>query len=235
MIVSKIKKPLVLSILFFLPVIFLLFLYPSKHNYTPLDIVKGNVPELNAFTSFEGESVQLEDRLTVLGFFGQNPMEDATLALNLKELVYDKFFGFKRFQVIILLPFDAKTQAQALQKDLNAFAPLEYWTFAFGSETAIKEAYTSLKITTSLNENLASSQVFIIDRERNQRGRLDDRTKTEIETNAPLYSLNSYDVLEVSEIKNKMSEDVRILFTEYRQKRKGKFNSTTRRSQDLKQ
>ena len=138
----------------------------------PLDIVKENIPELKAFKSFEGKSIQLEDRLTVLGFFGQNPMDDATLALNLKELVYDKFFGFKRFQVIILLPFDAKNQAQALQKDLNAFAPLEYWTFAFGSETAIKDAYTNLKISTPLNENLASSQVFIIDRERHQRGKL---------------------------------------------------------------
>ena len=31
-----------------------------------------------------------------------------------------------------------------------------------------------------------------------------------------------------------MSEDMRILFTEYRQKRKGEFNSTVRRANDLK-
>ena len=31
-----------------------------------------------------------------------------------------------------------------------------------------------------------------------------------------------------------MSEDMRILFTEYRQKRKGNFNSTSRRANDLK-
>ena len=37
----------------------------------------------------------------------------------------------------------------------------------------------------------------------------------------------------MAEIKNKMSEDVRILFTEYRQKRKGDFDSTTRRANDL--
>ena len=43
----------------------------------------------------------------------------------------------------------------------------------------------------------------------------------------------SYNVLEVSELKNKMSEDMRILFTEYRQKRKGNFSSTTRRAEDL--
>ena len=38
-----------------------------------------------------------------------------------------------------------------------------------------------------------------------------------------------------AEIKNKMSEDMRILFTEYRQKRKGDFDSTTRRANDLKE
>ena len=38
-----------------------------------------------------------------------------------------------------------------------------------------------------------------------------------------------------SDLKNKMSDDIRILFTEYRQKRKGNFSSTTRRANDLKQ
>ena len=46
--------------------------------------------------------------------------------------------------------------------------------------------------------------------------------------------MSSYDCLEVSVLKNKMSEDMRILFTEYRQKRKGNFNSTSRRAEDLK-
>jgi len=39
----------------------------------------------------------------------------------------------------------------------------------------------------------------------------------------------------VSELKNKLAaEDLRVLFTEYRQKRKGEFNSTVRRAEDLK-
>ena len=42
-------------------------------------------------------------------------------------------------------------------------------------------------------------------------------------------------VLEISDLKNKMSDDIRILFTEYRQKRKGNFSSTARRANDLKQ
>jgi hypothetical protein len=110
---------------------------------------------------------------------------------------------------------------------------MEYWKFAFGSNDNIIKLYSSLRISKPLKSNLSSSSIFIIDKERSQRGRLDDRTKKEIETNFPAYSLNSYNVLEVSELKNKMSDDIRILFTEYRQKRKGNFNSTTRRANDL--
>ena len=95
-------------------------------------------------------------------------------------------------------------------------------------------AYQALKISTVLDANLKTSDVFIIDKERNQRGRLDDRDKNEIKRNSPIFGLSSYDCLEVSVLKNKMSEDVRILFTEYRQKRKGNFNSTSRRADDLK-
>ena len=44
-------------------------------------------------------------------------MEDAILALNLKELVYDKFRGFKRFQIVILVPESAREQVELLQKN----------------------------------------------------------------------------------------------------------------------
>ncbi len=235
MFMYKIKKPLVLSVLFFLPVLFLLFLYPSKHNYETLDIVKDNIPELYDFKTLDGDSIKLENHLTVLGFFGKAPMEDATLALNLKELVYDKFLGFKRFQVLALVPHSAREQVLILKRELNAYAPLQYWSFAFGTDEAIKETYTNFKNNRPLQSNLASKDVFVIDRERHQRGRLDDRTKSEIEEKADTYPMYAYNVLEISDLKNKMSDDIRIFFTEYRQKRKGNFYSTTRRAEDLKQ
>lgn len=108
-----------------------------------------------------------------------------------------------------------------------------YWKFAFGSDEAILEAYNNFKISTPLSSNLSSADSFIIDRDGHQRGRIDDRTKLEIEEKIPVYSMYSYNVLEVSDLKNKMSDDIRILFTEYRQKRKGNFNSTSRRANDL--
>jgi len=68
-----------------------------------------------------------------------------------------------------------------------------------------------------------------------QRGRIDDREDNEKEKNKPVYGLSAYNCIEVAEIKNKMSDDLRILFTEYRQKRKGNFDSSSRRASDIKE
>ena len=78
-----------------------------------------------------------------------------------------------------------------------------------------------------------TNQVFIIDKLNNQRGRIDDRTETQVDKGKELHGLYSYNSIKISEIKNKMSDDMRILFTEYRQKRKGKFDSNNRRIKNL--
>lgn len=231
---KKIKKGLILGILFFLPVLFLLFLYPSTHNYNTLDVIKENVIEVSKFKTETGTPVNLEGNITVLAFFGKQPMDKAISALNLKELIYDNFTGFKKFQVLVLMPNGTKDQVDLLKKELEKPDALKYWQFAYGTEAEIVKIYRSLKYKKGLSTNLDTDDVFIIDKDVNQRGRIDDRTDREIEKNEPVIGLNSYDCIEVSEIKNKMSEDMRILFTEYRQKRKGNFDSSSRRAGDIK-
>ena len=232
---KNLKKRFILGILFILPVIFLLFLYPSTNNYNPLDIVKTDVLEISNFKSDLDYEVKLEGNLTVLGFLGKNSNERALPALNLKEIIYDKFKGFKKFQVVILVPKGSESQVKLLEKELYQFDELKYWRFAYGDNEEILNVFKSLNSKVVLNENLATDHVFIIDKERNQRGRLDDRENKEIEKNRPVVPLYSYDCIEVAILKNKMaSEDMRVLFTEYRQKRKGDFNTDSRREQDLK-
>jgi hypothetical protein len=232
---KSLKKSIILSVLFFLPVLFLLFLYPSKHNYNPLDIVEKNIENVLSFKSENGTDINLKDNITVLGFFGNNTLEQSTAASNLKELIYEKFKGFKRFQVLILVPEGSQNQVAELRKELLRYDELKYWHFAYGNPNNISRVFNSLKAdNVSLNKNHASSHVFIVDKDLNQRGRIDDRTEGQIEANKPIYSMTSYNCVEVAELKNKMSEDMRILFTEYRQKRKGNFDSSSRRADDIK-
>lgn len=231
---KRMKRYTILGVLFFLPVIFLLFLYPATHNYKPLNIVNNNILDLQSFSSDSKAPILLKDHITVLGFFGNNPKQNNTIALNLKELVYDKFKGFKRFQIIIVVPKGTEKAVQKLKTQIASYEDLRFWHFVFGEPTNIKQLFNSLKSEINLSQSLSINNVFIIDKDLNQRGRLDDRTDNELEKNKPVYGLNSYNCIKVAEIKNKMSDDLRILFTEYRQKRKGKFNSDIRRASDLK-
>lgn len=229
------KRNVILGILFFLPVAFLLMLYPAKHNYVPLDIINNNVVELHTFKSNNEEKIKLEDYITVIGFLGKDPLNNTIAASNLKELVYDKFKGFKKFQVVIVVPNGTEQDIEALDKEISSYEDLKFWHYIFGSESAIKQLHNSLKIETPLNSDLSTNDVFIVDKDRNQRGRIDARDEKEKESNKPVTTLSAYDCIEVAIIKNKMSEDMRVLFTEYRQKRKGNFDSSTRRANDLKE
>lgn len=230
---KKVSRYVVLGILFFLPVTFLLFLYPATHNYTPLDIVNESVKDIEAFKAQGGDSILLKDHITVLGFFGKDPMGKSTTALNLKELVYDTFKGFKKFQVVIVMPNGTEEAVNQLKQEISSYQDLRFWHFVFGDLGAIQNVFNSLKSKVKLNQDFSTNHIYIIDKDLNQRGRLDDRTDNELEKNKPVYGLTSFNCIEVAEIKNKMSEDMRILFTEYRQKRKGEFNSDTRRASDL--
>lgn len=229
-----IKRNVILGILFFLPVVFLLFLYPAKHNYIALDILEENVLDITSFTSSENEKILLKEHITILGFLGNNPIDKLTAMSNLKELMYDKFKGFKKFQIVMVVPDNAIEEVEQLKSELSKYDYLEYWKYVSASDKEIQKLYSSLHLIKDLDANLATDDVVIIDKELNLRGRIDDRSDSEKQKNKPAYQMKSYDCIEVAELKNKMSEDVRILFTEYRQKRKGNFNSETRRANDLK-
>jgi len=75
---KKVSRYVVLGVLFFLPVTFLLFLYPATHNYAPLDIVNESVMDLDKFSSNSEAQVLLKDHITVLGFLGRTPMAKST-------------------------------------------------------------------------------------------------------------------------------------------------------------
>lgn len=227
------RKWLILGILFLLPVIFLLFLYPSTHNYNTLDIVNENIVEIDSLNFLDNNQTTLENNITILNFLGDNPMDKITSALNLKELVYDKFKGFKKFQIVSISSGDSSNFLYEVKKELIKSDELNYWYFATVDNVSLQKIYFSLRSESELDSSNYTSQVFIIDKQQNQRGRIDDRDEDQVIKNLDLIGLYSYNSIKVSEIKSKMNDDIRILFTEYRQKRKGNFNSNIRRISNL--
>ena len=227
------RKWLILGILFLLPVIFLLFLYPSTHNYNTLDIVNENIVEIDSLNFLDNNQTTLENNITILNFLGDNPIDNITSALNLKELVYDKFKGFKKFQIVSISSGDSSNFLYEVKKELIKSDELNYWYFATVDNVSLQKIYFSLRSESELDSSNYTSQVFIIDKQKNQRGRIDDRNEDQVIKSLDLTGLYSYNSIKVSEIKSKMNDDIRILFTEYRQKRKGNFNSNIRRISNL--
>ena len=227
------RKWIILGILFLLPVIFLLFLYPSTHNYNTLDIVNEDIVEVEFFNFIDNRKTNFEGNITILNFLGDKPMENITGALNLKELVYDKFKGFKKFQIISISSLNSEKSLESVKKELIKSEELKYWFFATTSDEEINKIYSSLRYHNELDSSNYTSEVYIIDKQRNQRGRIDDRDDNQIKNKIDPFGLYSYNSIIVSEIKKKMNDDIRILFTEYRQKRKGNFNSNIRRISNL--
>jgi len=227
------RKWIILGILFLLPVIFLLFLYPSTHNYNTLDIVNEDIKETDFLNFIDNRKTNFEGNITILNFLGDMPVENITGTLNIKELVYDKFKGFKKFQIISIASLNSEKSLENVKKELLKSDELKYWFFATTTDEEINKIYSSLRSQKELDSSNYTSQVFIIDKQRNQRGRIDDRDDDQIEKNIDLFGLYSYNSIIVSEIKKKMNDDIRILFTEYRQKRKGNFNSNIRRISNL--
>ena len=233
MIAKFYRKWFTLAILFLLPVIFLLFLYPSTHNYNTLDIVGEDINEIDSLIFVNQNSSIFKDNITILSFLGNNPMKNITSALNLKELVYDKFKGFKKFQIVSIGGKESKSQLENVRKELLKSDELKYWYFAYSDSESINKIFNSLRSIHDLDSLNYTNQVFIVDKLLNQRGRIDDRDDDQKEKDFNLFGLYSYNSILVSEIKGKMNDDIRILFTEYRQKRKGNFNSNIRRISNL--
>ena len=202
------KKYLVLSILFILPITVYIFFAMSTSYFKPLPIITHSVAELDGFKTLEGNPVQLENRISVLGFFGSDLVEHRAYAYNLAQKIYGKNRTFKEFQFVILLPNGTEEQARNIETKLKQIAPLDSWFFAFGSESDIERVFNSLESNLSLDSNMSSPYVFIVDKERNLRGRKDGVEGEEI--------LYGFDSSTIAEINNKMSDDVKVLLAEYR-------------------
>ena len=229
------KKWTILGILFGVPILFILQfkeeIFPEFsviHNYAPLDIINKNIIDLDSLNFLNNKSSNLNDNLTVLCFVGHKPMNNITGGLNLKQLVYDKFKGFKfnkkKFQIITIGIEGSEDQMKSFKRELLKYDKLEYWYFGTTSTDNYKTIYNSLfDNRNNLDSLYATNNVFIIDESRNQRGRIIDDENDNLKNKEDV-GLFSYNTISVSEIKKKMNDDIRILFTEYRDRRKGNFN-----------
>ena len=198
------KKFLVLGVLFILPIVAYVFFASGVNNFSRLPVLTEEIKEVNTFKSLSGEDITLKNKITVLGFLGSNPLQKKGNAFNLNQKIYKRFYQFDDFQFVMVLPLGQEENAKALKKELDFLTDTKNWKFIFGSEEQVNALFNSLNTGLVLDNEMSLPEVFIIDKERNLRGRNGDEL------------LYGFDTTRVSELHNKMVDDVKVLLSEYR-------------------
>lgn len=205
---KSIKKYLILSFLFFSPILIYIFLASGINNFARLPILTTNVLDIQSING-NLQGISLKNNISILGFWGGDINLRKSEALNLNQKIYRRFSQFQDFQFVFLTSKDQENNINNLKEELirGVGTDLEKWNFIFTDEKEIQKIYNSLKTDIELSEENSTPYVFIIDRDLNLRGRDDD------EDIGKLYGFNAESV---AELNNKMVDDVKIILAEYR-------------------
>ncbi len=195
------KKTFVLAVLFVLPIVAYLFFASGVTNFGKLALLTENVIDVSDYDSL----VSLENKITILGFLGNDIANRKGNAFNLNQKIYKRFFQFKDFQFVMVLPKGTEEEVTELKKELGMLADVKKWKFVFAEVEQVKNQFNSLKTNLSLDKNFATPYVFVIDKNLNLRGRTEDEgVKYGFNTNS------------VGELHNLMVDDIKIILAEYR-------------------
>ncbi len=209
------KKNIVLFVLFVLPIVAYLFFASGVNSFTTLPVITPKVADFGNWNSLNGKKISLDKKITVLGFSGTNILENRGNYFNLNEKIYKRYNGFEDLQFVVLCPIGTEAEAQKIIDALSPFTDVKNWNFVFASKEDIQKFYDGLHLKEKLNGNLGTSNVYIIDKERNLRGRKDPKEYKE-----------GYDTFHPSELSNEMLDDFKIILYEYRAALKKNHNAT---------
>ena len=202
------KKYIVLSVLFVLPLVVYLFFASGVNHFAKLPVVTNTVVDVAEFSD-----EQFKDKITILGFLGNDVSQKKGNALNLNQKIYKRFHGFEDFQFLMVQPQGTEEECNQLVDELSRSTQVDArgWKFVFLDPLQIQLVFDRLNTPLSLDETLGSPYVFIIDKGVALRGR-DDNDNV------------GYDARSVADIHNNMLDDVKVILAEYRLALK-KYNS----------
>jgi hypothetical protein len=202
------KKHLVLGVLFFLPLVVYMFFASGVNNFAKLDIVSEDVLNTQSFQAINQDSlVNFEDKITILSFLGGDVDTKKAYAFNLKEKIYDKNKDFKDLQFVTFVLPNQTSDVNSFIEAVDYTSEADKWIFIEVEKEKFITIFESLKTNLKLDEFNSTNQVFIIDKNRDLRGRSED------EDGSIRYS---YDMSSVAELSDEMKDDVKIILAEYR-------------------
>lgn len=201
---NQTKKIIILFSTFIVPLLFFLFLASGKVNFNKLPTITEKVSNLN------GE-IPFRNKVSVLSVLGEKPdVGTYQNILNLYQVIYKSTEKYKDFQVITVIPKSGEETVEELKKELAKVGGIDLpkWEYLVISESQIKKLVASFGIPAiTYDKTKGLDKVFIVDEDMSLRGRTDDE-----DTSSGL--LYSYDTRSVSVLKNKLREDLKVVFYE---------------------
>lgn len=205
------KKVLLFVALFVVPIVAYLFFASGVNSFIKLPTVTENIPELSTnWTSVSGEPVQLENKITVLGFTGFDFSTIEGNMTNLAHKIYDRNKDFVDFQVVYIAPEGSEAAIENFQNKLGHNLSLYHFYFLLAPVNEIENYFNQLELIGKLDANYGTSNVFIVDKELNLRGRKGKNKKGEEEYR------EGYNTISAADLHNEMSDDVKVILAEYR-------------------
>lgn len=205
------QKKFILILLLALPIVIYLVFATATHNQLFLPTISKNNLELPQWKSLDGKPVVLKNKITILGFIGNDVIKNQGNVFNLNQKIYDKYVGFKDFQVVLIAHESAESQVKELFEKLAGFTDnMSGYRFLFAKPEEIQTYYDSFHLKSKLSPNGSTAEVIIIDKDINHRGRKGKNKEGKEEYR------ESYNTISAADLHNEMTDDVKILLREYR-------------------
>ena len=195
------KKRVVLFLLFIFPLICFLILSTGKNNFNKLPVITKNILDVSEIDT--NKQTKLVDNVSVICFLGNDVNKNKSGLFNLNEKIYKEFIDNKKFQVVAIFPEGNEIEAQKLKEQLGAFTDMKNWRFVSASKENIENFYSTFSVDEPLVD-LSSSKAFLIDKKVSLRGRVGEKE-----------GLFGYNMNSVSELKDKLKDDIKVLYYEY--------------------
>jgi len=211
---STMKKNIVLFVLFILPIVAYLFFASGVNSFTKLPTVTPKIADIGAWNSLKGDKVSLNNKITILSFSGTNLLKNRGNYFNLNQKIYQQYHSFNDLQFVVICPIGTEKDAKYIVDQFSKFTDVSQWKFVFTSTDEIQKYYNQLKLKNKLNPDFGTSNVFIVDKNRNLRGR---KKKDEYK--------EGYNTFSPSDLSNQMLDDFKIILYEYRAALKKNHNA----------
>jgi hypothetical protein len=188
-----------------------LFFASGVNSFITLPTITPTIPDVNPqWESLNGETVTLNQKITVIGFTGEDIILNRGNFFNLNQKIYNKYYEFKDFQFVFIAPDGTQEQAKRILKELSPLSNVRGYHFVFAPVNEIQAYYNNLKLIGKLDSKMGTPNVYIIDKKRNLRGRKGKSVQGE-----PEYK-EGFNTESAAELHNDMMDDVKIILAEYR-------------------